>query len=134
MCYFLYGAVNEGINQKDYEEVSQENYYHFNIGTKHNVKMAVLENADDFRITKGCCDCGTAIGGNDPNHEEIIGLCDLLNDMRLIDNIKYVYISKNWVGKINKREEHYHIDDINIAEFLANIKENCLYRIDLYER
>ena len=22
MCYFLYGAVNEGINQKDYEEIS----------------------------------------------------------------------------------------------------------------
>ena len=43
-------------------------------------------------------------------------------------------MSINWVGRINKREEHYHIDDINLAEFLANIKENCLYRIDLYER
>ena len=134
MCYFLYGAVNEGINQKDYEEVSQGNYYHFNIGTKHDVKMAVLENTDDFRITEGCCDCGTAIGGNDSNHEEITALATLLNDMRLIDNIKYVYISKNWIGKINKKEEHCHIDDINIAEFIANIKENCLYRIDLYER
>ena len=134
MCYFLYGAVNEGINQKDYEEISQGNSYHFNIGTKHDVKMSVLENRDDHRLTKGCCDCGSAIGGKNPEHEDITELCNLLNDMRLIDHIQYVYMSINWVGRINKREEHYHIDDINLAEFLANIKENCLYRIDLYER
>ena len=54
--------------------------------------------------------------------------------MPLIRDIKCVYISKNWVGKINKMEEHYHIDDIDIAEFLSNIKDNCLYRIDLYVR
>lgn len=134
MCFFLYGAVNEGINQKDYEEISQGNFYHFHIGTKHDVKMAVLENDEDYRITEGCCDCGSAIGEKNPNHDEITELCNLLNDMRLIDNIKYVYMSKNWVGHINKREEHHHIDDINLAEFLANIKENCLYRIDLNER
>ena len=51
MCYYLYGAVNKGIDQKDYEEVSRGNQFHFNMGTKHDVKMAVLENTPDFRIT-----------------------------------------------------------------------------------
>ncbi|MBE6665876.1 MAG: hypothetical protein E7603_06640 [Ruminococcaceae bacterium] len=134
MCYFLYGAVNKGVNRKDYDEVFRGTSYHFNIGTKHDVKMSVLENTDDFRITDGCCDCSTAIGQHEPNHEEIRELCDLLDEMRLIRDIKCVYISKNWVGRINKREERYHIDDIDIAEFLSDIKENCLYCIDLYER
>ncbi|MBQ8004750.1 MAG: hypothetical protein IJ303_00355 [Clostridia bacterium] len=134
MCYFLYGAVNKEINKNDYDEVSMGNCFHFNIGTKHDVKMSVLKNTDDFRITTSVCDCDTAIGNHQPNHEQIRELCYLLNDMRLIRDIKCVYISKNWVGKINRREEHYHIDDIDIAEFLSNIKENCLYRIDLYVR
>ena len=41
------------------------------------MKQAVLKNTDDFRMTKGGGDCGTAIGGNLPNHEEIAELCDL---------------------------------------------------------
>ena len=134
MCYFLYGAVNKGVNQEDYDEISKEYSYHFQIGTKHDVKMSMLENADDFRITDGSCDCDTALGRHQSNHEDITELCHLLNDMRLIRDINCVYISKNWVGRTNKREECYHIDDIDLAEFLADIKENCLYRIDLYVR
>ena len=134
MCYFLHGAVNKGINEKDYREVSEGNYYHFNIGTKHDVKTSVLEAPGDFRITSGCCDCDTALGAHDKNHEEITELCALLEDMRLIRDIKCVYLSKNWAGKTNKSEECLHIDDIDLAEFLAEMKENCLYRIDLYNR
>ena len=134
MCYFLHGAVNKGINEKDYLEVSEGNYYHFNIGSKHDVKTSVLEAPGDFRITNGCCDCDTALGAHDKNHEEITEFCALLEDMRLIRDIKCVYISKNWAGKINKSEECMHIDDVDLAEFFAEMKENCLYRIDLYNR
>ena len=90
MCYFLHGAVNKGINEKDYLEVSEGNYYHFNIGSKHDVKTSVLEAPGDFRITNGCCDCDTALGAHDKNHEEITELCALLEDMRLIRDIKCV--------------------------------------------
>ena len=96
MCYFLYGAVNKGVNQEDYDEISKEYSYHFQIGTKHDVKMSMLENADDFRITDGSCDCDTALGRHQSNHEDITELCHLLNDMRLIRDINCVYISKNW--------------------------------------
>ena len=134
MCYFLHGAVNTGINEKDHGEVSEGNYYHFNIGTKHDVKTSVLEAPGDFRITKGVCDCGTALGAHNKEHEEITELCNLLNDMCLIRDIKCVYLNKNWAGKINKSEECFHIDDVDLAEFFAEMKENCLYRIDLYPR
>jgi hypothetical protein len=134
MCYFLHGAVNKEANEKDLAEITKDNYYHFNIGTKHDVKNSVLEAPGDFRITSGMCDCGTALGAHDKSHEEISELCALLNDMRLVRGIKCVYLSKNWAGKINKAEECVHIDDADIAELLAEMKENCIYRIDLYPR
>ena len=136
MCYFLYGAINKEANEKDLAEVSEGNFYHFNIGTKHDVKTSVLECSNGFRLTSGMCDCDTPIGAGAEHrdHEEIRELSSLLEDMRLVRGVKCVYISKNWAGKINKREETYHIDDIDIPDFLAEMKENYLYRIDLYER
>ena len=81
------------------------------------------------------CDCGSSIGENksdEPELYEMKGILEALEDAR---GIKYVYLCKNWYGEnLIDEEVAVHIKDINILEFLAAIKENCLYRIYLYKR
>ena len=134
MCYYLYGAVNKEVDLEDYYEVAKSENYQFNVGTKHNVKMAILNCNMDYRLTEGHCDCCTTLGGGNPDDEHIKELASLLEEYRYIKNINHVYLSLNWNGKINRREKTIHIDDINIFEFLANIEGNCLYKIELYQR
>lgn len=134
MCYYLYGAVNKGVDRSDWEEVTSGKNYCFNIGTKHDVKMSVQDVALDYRITSGMCDCETALGLGEKDHEEIAELASLLEEMRLIRDVECVYLCKTWQGKRNKKEETYHIEDIDLPAFLADMEENCLYRIDLFSR
>ncbi len=38
MCYFLYGAINDGINEDDYKKITKDAEYHFNPGNVNSVK------------------------------------------------------------------------------------------------
>ena len=55
-------------------------------------------------------------------------------DLQNVRGIKYVLISKNWWKETNKKQETVHIRDIDVLHFLANIEENCLYKIELYKK
>lgn len=134
MCYFLYGAINDGININDYEKIVQNSGYHFYIGSKDNVNMCVEKSTSEYRITQKHCDCDTPIGTRHPNKTGLAEFAQLLQSMKTIRGIKYVMISKNWYNETNKKEECIHIDNVDIIHFLANIEDNCLYKIELYKK
>ncbi|MDD6022877.1 MAG: hypothetical protein PUC06_01395 [Oscillospiraceae bacterium] len=134
MCYFLYGAVNEGINTNDYHNTIQHYEYHFNPGNMDAVNHCVENCGDHYRITAKHCDCGTPIGQKDANNPQLKELAELLYKLRDVRGIKFVLISKNWWKETNRKQNTVHIDDIDLLPFLANMEENCMYRIDLFQK
>jgi hypothetical protein len=134
MCYFLYGAVNGGINEADYARVDKSCGYYFPIGEKEDVNNCVEKCGNDFRIKKSQCDCDTAVGKHKTGKEELKGLSQMLDEMRSVRGIKHIYMSKNWAKETNSREICVHIQDIDAVKYLADMKENCLYKIGLYKK
>ncbi|MBR2715329.1 MAG: hypothetical protein IKB73_03880 [Ruminococcus sp.] len=134
MCYFLYGAVNEGVNISDYNNAVMNSNFLFKIGTADDVNSFVKNCGTDYRITSEHCDCHTSIGCNDANNKELENYKELLLKFRTIRGIKYVLLSKNWWKNTNSKHKAVHIDDIDISNFLSNIKEDCLYKLELYPR
>ncbi len=134
MCYFLYGAVNEGCNAEDYNKATKGAKYRFHFGDVNAVNDGVKNCDERYRITFTPCDCDTAIGKKHTNKKQLKELQALLLDLRKVRDIRYLLISKNWWEEQNDRQETVHIDDIDILHFLANIEDNCLYKIELYKK
>ena len=65
MCYILYGAMDRSVNIRDYDRASQRHTYRFPLGTRHDVKMCILNNGDAFRVTDWICDCDFPVGKGD---------------------------------------------------------------------
>lgn len=134
MCYFLYGTVNDGINENDFNSKTENTDYHFKIGKKDDLSKCIKECKADYRITYNHCDCDSPVGAKDTDNEELKELGKLLIDLKSVRGIKHIYISKNWIEETNTKEETVHIDDIDIVSFLADVEENCLYKIEMYSR
>ena len=122
MCYFLYGAINDGINSDDYNRQIKNCEYHFNIGNIDAVNNCVKNCEEDYRITFNLCDCDTAIGQKHTNKAQLKTLEDLLHNLKNVRGIKHVLISKNWWKETNNKQETVHIDDIDILYFLNKNK------------
>lgn len=134
MCYFLYGAINDGINAEDYKIATKNSMYHFNVGKNNDVNLSVKNNDALYRITSKHCDCDSPFGEKKTNKKELEDLQVLFLNLKSVRGIKHIYISKNWSGEVNEKEETFHIDNIDIMTFLANAEENCLYKIELYPK
>lgn len=133
MCYFLYGAVNDGINKDDYNKLMSSDTFHFNIGTSEQVNKCVKLCGEKFRITDRICDCETAIGNHKTGESEIAELSELIKSFKNIRGTKYIALSKNWWKDTNASTETVNIYDIDLISFLAELKENCLYKIEFYK-
>ena len=134
MCYFLYGAINDGINTDDYEKTIKDTEYHFSFGNIKSVNKCVESCDSSYRITLNYCDCDTAIGQKHTNKTGLEELKDLLLNFQNVRGIKYVLISKNWWKETNSKQEIVHIQEMDILHFLANMEDNCLYKIELYKK
>lgn len=131
MCYILYGATDKSIDQSDYEAALRKSPYKFCIGTKHDVKMCIVNDSYEYRITDWVCDCDFPVGGKKEDAKQLFELAELINEIKNARNSKCIYISKTWAGRKNKAEKDININDIDIVSFLANMDLDCLYRIDL---
>ena len=134
MCYFAYSAVNPEVNAGDLEKLTRGGMYHFRPGTRHDMKMAVAEESEDFRLTHLYCDCNLALCEGDERAPELLELAAQLEKLRTVRGIRCVYLCKTWAGKRNKKEETVHTDDLKLLSFLAEMRTETLYRIDLYPR
>ncbi len=134
MCYVLYGAMDPSVHPDDYAKASQGSKYAFPIGTRHDVKMAILKDSGAYRVTQRICDCDFPTGMGDPSAKELGDLASLMEALQKARNAKCLYLAKAWAGERCKTEEQVHIKDLELPRFLAELKDRCLYRIDLYPK
>ena len=127
MCFILYGAVRGNIDNEIYEKISEKYDLSFKPGTKHDIKMCIKNEDDEFRVTRAECDCDTALGRNEANCEEIEQYSALFEELKEIEGIEHIYLSKTWTGKINKNEISVKVRETDMKNTLAGLKENCLY-------
>ena len=132
MCYILYGATDKAIDQDDYKAALKKSHYEFCIGTKHDIKMCIVNDSYEYRVSDWVCDCEFPVGKKDVSAKPLIELAMLINELKNARNSKCIYISKTWAGRKNKTEKNIHINDIDIVSFLANMDLDCLYRIDFH--
>ena len=130
MCYILYGAIDKAIDYDDYESALKNSPYKFSIGTKHDVKMCIINDSYEYRVTDWVCDCDFPVGKNDESAEQLVELANLIYELKNAKNSKCIYMSKSWAGKRNKAEKTVRINDMDIVSFLANMDLECLYKID----
>ena len=130
MCYILYGAVDKSINSEEYSKAIDKSKYKFALGTRHDVKMCIVNDSGSHRITKWACDCDFPTGKHNKDAKEIQDLASLINDLKIAKDAKYIYISLAWAGKKVSSECCLSINDIDVAAFLADMESDCLYRID----
>ena len=132
MCYILYGATDKAIDQDDYKAALEKSHYKFRIGTKHDIKMCIVNDSYEYRVSDWVCDCEFPVGKKDVSAKPLIELAMLINELKNARNSKCIYISKTWAGRKNKTEKNIHINDIDIVSFLANMDLDCLYRVDFH--
>lgn len=133
MCYFLYGALQGDVSEKEYQDIQNQYEYKIARGTKHDIKLAVKSDhgQDDFRITDWICDCESPVGKHEPNDPVILELSSLISDLAELPGANQINICKTWTGKTNKKEVNLKLKDLELPLFLADMDENCLYSIDL---
>lgn len=134
MCYFLYGAINEGVNIDDCEKITKGTGYHFALGDVDSVNEGVANCDDTYRITSNHCDCDTAIGQKAIGKKELEKFRELLLKLQNVRGMKYLLISKNWWEETNSKQQTVHLQDVDILHFLANMEDNCLYKLELYKK
>jgi len=131
MCYFLHGAVYGDIDQAEYYRFTAGHKYHFNIGTKHDVKNDVNKSSYDFCVTNNMCGCDSPVGSKDASSPELKEYEALFFDLKKVPGLKQIYLCKTWTGKRNKKEVTVKIEDIDVPSFLANVEESCLYTFEM---
>ena len=136
MCYFLYGSLYGDVSESEYAEVSEKyGFIKISPGTKHDVKNAVKDAAEsvrnEYRITEGVCDCASPVGRHDPADPEIIELSNLIKDLSALPGAKQINICKTWTGKQNKKEIKLKLSETDLPTFLADLKENTLYCLNV---
>ena len=105
MCYILYGAMDRSVNIRDYDRASQRHTYRFPLGTRHDVKMCILNNGDAFRVTDWICDCDFPVGKGDEHAPELKDLAGLILELKQTRDAKCLYLTKVWNGKRNGKEK-----------------------------
>ena len=129
MCYFLYGAVNCGLNEDDYNKVIEKSNYHFNFGNIKDVNACVGNGQFDYRITLDHCDCDTPIGSKHTNQKDLKEFEEVLLNLKNVQGIKYVLFSKNWWGQTNSKQEIVHIETLIFRFFLHTLKKTVYTKL-----
>ena len=83
-------------------------------------------------MTDWVCDCEFPFGAGDPSADDLAALAKHITAVQSANNSKCIYLCKTWEGRINKTEAAVSLNSIDIYDFLANAKENCLYTINLH--
>ena len=145
MCYFLYGGINEGVDTKELEKAESNSGYRFSVVSEESIKRFIRIGYGGYEITPGChCNCGTAVGSREElekeskwgeeQEKELEELAGHIRLLRTVKNAKHIYISKSWIDDETHKECTLHIEDVDLAQFLGDIEERCLYKIQLYKR
>ena len=131
MCYYVYGALYGKIDKSEYKAIEDKYEFKIHPGTKHDVKMSLLNELNDYRVTDWMCDCDSPLGDGDPKSKYIQIYADLFEEIKKIKGAKHIYLCRSWTGTRNKHETKLKLDEIDIKETLANLERNNLYVFEI---
>ena len=130
MCWFIYGAVSGHIDEDALAVVNARHECHIIRGTRHDLKMAILSDGWDYRLTNSFCDCDSDVGRHDPNAPLVKDLSALLTDVCTLSGADTVSFSHTWINTRNKREKTMKLSDIDWPQLLADLEPSTLYTVD----
>jgi len=131
LCWFIHGALRGNIDENALREINGRHTCHIAKGTRHDLKMAVLEETWDYRVTEEYCDCGSEIGGWDPDAPLVADLAELISEISALPGAKTLSMSKSWVGERNRYDETLKLSELDLRQWLAEFEARTLYTIDL---
>lgn len=106
MCYFLYGAINDGIHMADYEKLDHTDY-EFLIGSEEDVIKSINKEDCKCRITHSHCDCGTPIGDGHENKKGLKKLQTISNLCRKFAALNTSIFVKSGLVTRSKNRKRY---------------------------
>ena len=131
MCWFLHSTLRGDVDEDALRAINDRHFCRIARGTRHDLKMAVLEDVWDYRVTKNYCDCECGIGRNDPNDGEVVDLAALIAEVAALPGAKTLHLSMTWACTRNKHEESLKLSALDLRQWLADLKYSTLYTIDL---
>lgn len=134
MCYYLYGGINQGVNEHDVKTLKNSELFHFRPCSQQELKSGIAACNSSFRLTSRMCDCDTAVGRHATKKHELRELASCIKSLREARNIKNIWIAKVWSGEQIETETNVHIDEIDLIWFLAQIEDNCLCKMQLFQK
>jgi hypothetical protein len=134
MCYFLYGGINEDANAADLKTVKNSSAFAFRPATHDEITNCIATGNGRFRLTHSNCDCDTAVGSGNATAQELKNVSGYIHNLRAVRNARHIYLAKNFTNEKMESEQTCHVDEIDLAEWLAHIKNNCLYKIQLFKK
>lgn len=132
MCWFLHGALRGAVDENALQAINDKHLCHIAKGTRHDLKMTVLEDNWDYRVTNSYCDCECGIGRHDPNDEQVVDLAALIAEVSALPGAKTLSLSMSWACTRNKHELSLKLSEVDLRQWLADLKESTLYTIELY--
>lgn len=135
MCWYYYGGVNKNINKIDYNKIDNSRINFLPCNADDIIKNAENE-TEEYMIYGGygMCDCHIKIGNGDDNTSDIKDMAKQFNEFKKCRDVKEIYFLKHWWKDKVEETVTFHIDDVDIYQFLADVEENILYKIQLFKR
>ena len=130
MCWFLYGAVNGQVDENALAAVNARHECHIIKGTRHDLKMAILSDGWDYRLTSSYCDCSSDVGKHDPSAPLVKDLAALFVDVCALSGADTISLSHTWINTRNKHEKALKLSDVDWPQLLADLEPSTLYTVD----
>ena len=130
MCWYILGAVNGNVSAESLADVNSRHECNMPAGTRHAVKMAVLNEDWSYHITGWMCDCASPVGAHDPDDDLITDLAALLTDISLLNGAKTISLCKVWNTSPCKHERSFRFTEMDLRHFLADFEPSIMYTLD----
>ena len=136
MCWIIHSALQGSVDKKQMGRLKEQldllNGKHecrIALGTKHDLKMALISDNWDYRVTKGCCDCDSDIGRGAADAPEVVDFAALIAEVCALPAAKRLSFCKTWAGERNRREIDVKLSETDLPRLLADLEPNTLYTL-----
>lgn len=129
MCWYIYGALQGDVEAEALNAVNSRHDCRMAQGTRHALKMAILDENSDYRVTDGCCDCDSAIGQHDPNAAEVSDMAAMMGEVCALDGADTLSFCKTWRNDRCKREKALKRSEVDFRPLLADLEPGILYTL-----
>ena len=133
MCWYIYGALHGDVGAEALNAVNSRHDCRMARGTRHALKMALLSDAWDYRVTRCYCDCESEIGEHDHDAAQVTDMAALIEECCALDGAKTLSFCLNLENERNKREQTLKFSEVDLRQWLADLEPSTLYTLSCKE-